>query len=487
MNHTAYFADGAQSSKCAAVPSVLCVDLDGTLIRSDTLLESILVLLRCRPYLALMLPFWMLGGRARFKERLAAAAVPDVSVLPYNAELVAWLRDQRDSGRQLVLASATHVVIAERVAEHLQLFSKVFATQGSVNLKAERKASLLAEAFPGGFAYVGNSAADLPVWAVAASAVLVALPADVRQQLPKSLPIERELPLQSSMARGLWRSLRPHQWAKNLLVAVPLLTAHHYGDVSAIVATLLAFAAMCLVASAIYLVNDLLDLPEDRRHVTKRFRPLAQGDLSIAAGMIAVPLLLAGSALLCSILPTMLPLGLGAYAVAAVVYSFVVKHVSWLDTAWLAGLYTLRIAIGALAIDVPVSQWLFAYSAFAFMSLALLKRYEEMGGLVEHSPNARIRGYIVRHRVVVERVGWLCAALASAVLVLYLQSDAVLELYRHVQSLWLAAGLLTAFLAWMWLAARRGRMHEDPVIFALREPWSYVVLVGLIACILLAR
>jgi len=487
MDVLANSVERSGSTDIAPRPKVICVDLDGTLVRSDTLLESILALLRRRPYLVFVLPFWLLGGRAGFKERIASAIELDVTLLPYNAELVSWLRSQRDAGRILVLASATHATIAEGVARHLKIFSQVFASRGRVNLKAENKAAVLAQAFPDGFAYAGNSAADLPVWKAAASAVLVELPTDVRARLPEALPIECELLNQSSTARGLWRSLRPHQWAKNLLVAVPLLTAHQYGNASAIAATLLAFAAMCLVASAIYLVNDLLDLPADRQHETKRFRPLARGDLSIAAGMIAVPLLLLGAALVCWLLQPEFAIGLGGYVFAAVVYSIFVKHVGWIDTAWLAGLYTLRIAIGALAIGVPVSHWLFAYSAFAFMSLALLKRYEEMGGVIEHSPDARIRGYNVRHRIAVERLGWLCAAMAGVVLMLYLHSDTVQALYRHVQILWIAAGLMTGFLAWMWLAARRGRMHEDPVVFALREPMSYVVLVGLLGCILLAR
>lgn len=466
---------------------VLCVDLDGTLVKTDLLLESILSMIRRRPYYVFLLALWVLRGRAYLKARVSAAEEIDVEVLPYRQELLAFLREQRASQRELVLATASHVRAARNVADYLGIFAKVIATEHDRNLKGERKAQALREAYPHGYAYAGNSRADLPVWEHAVSAVLVDVPAAVRSRMPPKLAIEGDWTSAISPTRGLWRALRPHQWVKNLLIAVPLLTAHRYGSAAAVIETIAAVAAMCLVASSIYLINDLLDLPSDRRHPAKRFRPLASGDLQLAIGLAAIPCLWLGAALICAFLPTAFAGGVAIYAGLAIAYSFWAKWVMWLDVAWLASLYSLRIALGAMAITVPVSGWLLAFSICGFLSLALLKRYTEVDSLRNRPGVLRARAYGVYQRDGLKRVGQVTALLAGVVLLLYVNSAAVRALYSTPLLLWPVAALLFFYLVWTWHMAVRGKMHEDPVLFAIRAPTSYLVLAACLGFIFAAR
>ena len=466
---------------------MLCVDLDGTLVRTDTLLESLVALVRHRPWAALALPWWLLRGRAHFKARVASAIDVDPAALPYNADLVEFLRTERAGGREVVLATASHVKPARRIADHLGLFVAVHATEGDVNCKGAAKADALARDYgEGGFTYAGNSLADLAVWKRARAAILVNVPHGVREALG-SVPVEREFASRESRAAELWRLLRPHQWAKNVLLAVPLLTAHRYGDSHAVVATLIAIFAMCMTASAIYVVNDLLDLEADRRHPTKRRRPLAAGTLPLEWAVVAVPVLAAAAAIASIPLPSAFAMGLASYAAAAIVYSLWIKHVAWLDAVWLACLYTLRIYLGALAIAVPVSGWLFAFSFFAFASLALLKRFTELESLADRPGVLHARAYHFEDRKFVEVVGWICALLAGGVLVYYFRSATVQTLYRDPHLLWGVAPLLLYLLIEVWWAARTGRMHEDPVWYAMRRPTTYVVLAAVLVLMLLAR
>ena len=470
-------------------PAVLCVDLDGTLVRTDTLLESIIALARRRPWLLALLPLWLLRGRPYLKARVAAHSDLDAAAIPYNADVVEFLRRERDNGRAIVLATASHVTSAQRVADHLGLFTAVHATDGDVNLKGPRKAEVLSQIYgAGAYSYAGNSHADLAVWESARSAVLVEVPEAVRAQLDPRVPVEREFARTTSPVSELWRSMRPHQWIKNALLAVPLLTAHRYLDPRAVTETLLAIVSMCLAASAIYVVNDLLDLAADRRHPTKRGRPLAAGTLPLGWGIGVVPVLVLLAALVSLALPVAFSVGLAGYAVAAIIYSLWIKQVAWLDVAWLAVLYTLRIYLGALAIDVPVSAWLLAFATFSFLSLAFLKRFTELEGLAERPGVVdRARGYHLDLRKRVEVVGLACAFLAAGVLVLYFESETVAVLYRRSSFLWGVGPLLLYLLLKAWWMAHRGRMHEDPVVYGFRQPDTYVILAAVLALILAAR
>ncbi|HTP97736.1 MAG TPA: UbiA family prenyltransferase [Casimicrobiaceae bacterium] len=469
-----------------AARPVLCVDLDGTLVRTDTLMESLLVLVRHRPWIVLALPWWMLRGRASFKARIASLAPIDAATLPYDPDVVAFLRSEHAAGRTIVLATASHIDSARRIAEHLELFAGVHATD-RVNCKSVEKANVLALAYgEGGFTYAGDSRADIAVWKRARAAILVNASPRVRDALG-NVPIEREFPRRASRAAELWRLLRPHQWAKNALLAVPLLTAHKYADSHAVVAAALAVLAMCATASAIYVVNDLLDLEADRRHPVKHRRPFASGTVPLQWAIPVIAVLATASAFACVPLPRAFSLGLASYAVAAVGYSLWVKHVAWLDAGWLACLYTLRIYLGALAIEVPISGWLLAFSFFAFGSLALMKRFTELTSLAYRHGVHHARAYHFDDRKFVEVVGWGSSLLAVAVLVLYLGSETAGTLYRDPHLLWGAVPLIAYLLLASWWAAHEGRMHEDPVWYVIRKPGTYIVLGAVLGLMLAAR
>lgn len=432
------------------------MDLDGTLLKSDMLMESFVSALRRAPWIAVAAPFWLLSGRATLKSRLAQRSDVDVATLPYDAELLARLRTEHANGRTIVLATATDEVLARRIADHLGCFTEVMASDGQRNLKGEAKAqALVARYGERGFDYVGEDRHDVPAWKHAREAIVVPSPPNT--------------------PRAWLRALRAYQWAKNLLLFVPLLTAHRL-DAGALGAASMAFLAFCLAASVVYLGNDLLDLRDDRRHPSKRRRALAAGEVPIAGALLAMPLLAVAAAAACTVLPPAFGALLGAYLVANLAYSSWLKRVALADVFALAGLYTLRIFAGAAAVGVPVSDWLAAFSLFAFFSIALAKRYVEVQGVAARR-EAQVggRGYVAGDGPLLAMLGVASASLAVLVLALYVTSPQVAALYRHPGLLWILVPTVLYWLARLWLHAHRGRLDEDPLIFALRDPASWGV------------
>lgn len=448
---------GSAPALASADPVPLCVDLDGTLVKSDMLLESLVAALKRSPLLVFALPFWLARGRAALKRELAQRATDiDVAVLPYDEAVLQRLREAKAQGRPVVLATAADATIAQRIADHLGLFDTVLASDGVKNLKRDAKARELVERYgERGFDYVGEDRHDVPIWKHAREAIDVTRP--------------------SNPVRAVRRGVRAYQWAKNLLVFVPLLTAHKW-DAASLMANSLAFVAFCLVASAVYLANDLADLQDDRRHPTKRARALASGELPIAAGLVLLPLLVVGAALIAWRLPPVFAGLLVVYVVANLAYSLVLKRVAILDVFVLAGLYTLRLLAGAAAIDVPVSPWLLAFSLFLFLSLALAKRYVEVDAvLARDEEKVGGRGYHAGDGPLLSMLGTASGYLAVLVFALYVTSPQVAALYRSPALLGFAIPLLLYWISRVWLLAHRRTLHEDPLLFALHDRPSYVV------------
>jgi 4-hydroxybenzoate polyprenyltransferase/phosphoserine phosphatase len=461
------------ASSARGVP--LCVDLDGTLVKSDMLMESLAAVLKRAPFLVLALPFWLARGRAALKHELAQRAGIDVAGLPYDENVLAMLRAERDAGRTLVLATACDETLARAIAGHLGLFDEVIASDGRRNMKREVKArELIARYGEGGFDYVGEDRHDLPVWAPAREAYLVGPNAAIASRLRRAgkpiRAIERDLRPALAVARGL----RVYQWAKNLLVFVPLFTAHLYLEPASLAAALLAFIAFSLVASSVYLANDLADLADDRRHPTKRRRPIAAGELPIVTAIALLPVLLFGAAAIAALLPWTFGALLLAYVATNLAYSLALKRVPLLDVFVLAGLYTLRILAGAAAIEVPVSHWLLAFSLFAFLSLALAKRFVEVANVAARD-EVRVggRGYVAQDGALLGMLGTASGYLSVLVFALYITSPQVASLYTAPAILWFACPLLLYWISRVWFLAQRGQLHEDPLLFALRDPPSY--------------
>jgi 4-hydroxybenzoate polyprenyltransferase len=449
----------------------IVVDLNGTLVHTDTQHESALRFMRDKPAAVLRIPSWWRTGKAGIKRGISNATHVDPGALPYNLALVSWLRQQRARGRLIVLCTASDMAIASAIATHLDLFDEVMASDGLVNLAGQHKADALERRFGrGGFDYAGNANADLLVWERARRAILVNASDAVSARAARRFDVEHVFAPPGAGLRVAARALRVHQWMKNLLLFIPLLAAHRYGVLYAWEALLLAFLAFSLCASAVYIGNDLLDLDSDRQHPRKRHRPFASGVLPAWVGVVAAPVLLAAS--------MVLAMGVGGhflqwmlfYFFVTCLYSWRLKRLVLVDCLTLAMLYTLRIVAGASAVQVPLSFWLLAFSGFLFLSLAFLKRYAELQvQILAGQTRAHGRGYLTADAPLLQMLGVSSAYAAVVVLALYLNSDAVAVLYRAPQIVWGAVPVILFWVSWMWLRAHRGQMHDDPMVFAVKD------------------
>jgi 4-hydroxybenzoate polyprenyltransferase len=468
----------------------LAVDMDSTLLRTDTLWEQFVALLFHRPLTALWVCLALPMGRARFKARLARQGALDAAALPFHEDFLAYLKQQRARGRGLHLVTAASRDVADQVAAHVGLFQSVEASDDDVNLKGARKAEHLTERFPRGFAYAGDHVADLKVWAAADAIVLVsASPAVTRKAKALGKPVEAEFARGAVNIRVWLKAMRIHQWAKNILVFAPLLLAHRYRDLHADGLNIVAFVSFGLVASATYLINDLSDLPADRAHAKKKNRPFASGALPISKGVFGIAVLLLVGFGLAAAASTMLVAGLAAYVVLTLAYTFRLKRLALFDVVTLGLLYTLRIAVGSKVTGAPMSVWLLTFSMFFFFSISLAKRYAEIFAMVSHQSCGAIagRGYRTADGPVVLTLGISSSIASVLIVVLYLTEEAFPSgVYHHHNWLWTAPFVLMLWTSRVWLLAGRGELDEDPVAFAIRDRFSLFLALPLLAAFVLA-
>lgn len=451
----------------------LVVDLDGTLIRSDLLWESLVLFLRKHFWRAWLLPLWLLKGKAAFKERVAREITLDPAALPYDKALLALIRNEREYGRTTVLATGAQRRLAEQVAAHTGLFDVVLATE-EINLTARNKAQRLTELYgEKGYDYIGNSRADLAVWLSARSAYCVM---GKQYALLDGRTTTQVGSLRGGVVRPLFKALRPRQWLKNMLVFLPMLAAHAL-DLETLLASLLAFAAFSACASSAYLLNDALDAQDDRLHPTKHKRPIAAGTLPLPLALAASPVLAGAALVLCALLKPLLLLPLGVYFITTLAYSFHLKRLLMVDIVTLAILYTLRMLGGGAATGIEPSFWLLAFSFFIFLSLALLKRHSELFNLHrEGKEKTRGRGYTTADKTPVGIMGINAAFVSVLVFMLYFNSHNVLALYRSPEWLLGILPLLVFWLGRLWTLSFRGQVNEDPVLYVSKDKVSLVVL-----------
>jgi len=466
------------SSSRSGVP--LCVDLDGTLIRSDLLVESALALLRRNPLHLFAMPFWLLRGRAHLKHQIAKRVQIDVPTLPWDTRVLDLVKEQR-AQRPTCLCTASDGLLANAVAEHVGIFDAVMASDGKRNLSGRTKASALVDRFGDHrFDYAGDAARDLTVWKHAHAAFVVNASASTCARVKKACEVAREFPREHAGIRDWLGALRVHQWLKNLLVFVPLVAAHLALVPGTAIRASIAFAIFCVCASSVYMLNDLLDLEADRKHPRKRNRPFAAGRLPLAAGLAAAPLLAIAAFIAAYALAPRFASVLLGYYVLTLAYSLKLKQVVMLDVIVLAALYTLRIIAGGVVIGTGSSFWLLAFSMFVFLSLAILKRYTELG-VQREAGNQKLdgRGYHTGDYELLASLGGASGYLSVLVLALYINSTASAELYRHPQVLWLLCPLLLFWISRAWIIAHRSAMHDDPVIFAVTDNVSrWLMLIG---------
>jgi 4-hydroxybenzoate polyprenyltransferase len=480
--------DSAERAIAAGAPPVpLCVDLDGTLVKSDTFHDALCVLLRTHSASLLSLPSWLIsGGKARVKAEVAARAPLDAAHLPYNHPVLHFVAEQRRLGHPVYLATGADISLANRVAAHLGLFSGVFASNENaaatpsaraVNLTGSHKLAALQLRFPA-FDYIGNARADLPALAHSRMAYIANPTLGLILAMKfRKLHAARHFEDRRRLLPAVIKAIRAHQWAKNVLLILPLMLSHNV-NLGTIVPALTAFFCFSFIASANYVVNDLLDIDSDRRHLKKRFRPFAAGDLSVSAGLgIAFLLVIATFALLPR-LPATFALWLLVYAVATSAYSFYLKRIPLVDVLVLSGLYALRMLAGGAATNTPISPWLSSLAVFLFLSLAMVKRFSELANLRDRGiANSHGRGYLVADLEQIRACGTSSAYAAVVVFCFYISRPDVFTLYRHPGRLWLIVPLMIYWLSRVWLLASRGELHEDPVVFAIRDRVSLALAV----------
>ena len=468
-------ADMDAMTETRAVP--LAIDLDGTLVATDLLWEGVFRLLRANPLHLFLLPIWLIsGGPARLKHEVALRANWDVASLPYRQDVLQMIRDARRNGAEVILATGTPMPVAEKIAEHLGLFDQIVATGDDGNMTSHNKKQALIGLFgEAGFDYVGNSRADLPVLDAARQGVVVQPDSAARRWAVRTN--SRRLIDEPITWRDLRKMVRLHQWLKNVLVAVPLVLAHDYGEWWMIGPVILAFFCFSLAASAIYIVNDFFDMALDRAHPTKRNRPFASGRLSVPFGMISATLLLIAAFGLSLLLPSAFTGLLLVYLMTTTAYSFSLKRMLLIDVFTLATLYTMRILGGAAALaDIDVSFWLLAFSVFFFLSLALVKRFVEINDKgLEIGHKIEGRGYRGEDKTILAMSGVSASFGAAMVLALYIQSENVVSQYSAPELLWPLAPAVLFICMRIWILAHRGEMHDDPILFIMSDWRSQAV------------
>ncbi|MDD1605148.1 MAG: UbiA family prenyltransferase [Methylococcaceae bacterium] len=460
----------------------LFVDLDGTLIKTDLLVESAFLLLKKQPWMLLAMFYWLVVfGKARLKEEIAKRTVLEFDTLPLQNDFVEFLRNEAATGRLLYLATASDKSLAEPVANRLGFFTGVLASDGHNNLKGERKLqAILVCCEQQAFDYAGNARVDLAIWVKARQAIIVNPDSGVVSKAKaRNIEIQQVFDDRPAKLKTWLKALRVHQWAKNVLLAVPILTAHAF-NFRAVTEILAAFLAFGLMASATYLLNDLLDLTADRQHPRKCKRPFAAGNIGLPVGILAmIVLFIIGFGLAAQLSQKYLFTQL-AYLAMTLAYSFYFKKIVLIDVILLASLYTIRIVAGAYAIEVPLSSWLLGFSMFVFLSLALVKRCTELKALHALSRNKmKGRDYYIDDYPMLSSMGVAAGYLSVLVLALFIDSPESMQQYSHPVFLWLLCPLMAYWVSRLWLNTSRGKMHDDPLVYSLKDRASWIVFINM--------
>lgn len=465
----------------------IVVDLDGTFVLTDTLIETLFNLFKSDPKTLFLAPFWLLLGKAGFKEKVAAHSGTLKSNYPINQPLLKWLLQKKSEGHQIALATAANKRVAEEVChQYKDLFSFSISSDRSTNLSGRYKLAALKGHFPK-FVYVGNAKPDLAVWQGAEAAVIVGN-SKLRRAASKLTKVIQTFPPQMSLFEAIIKSIRPHQWAKNLLLFLPLFLAHKIADVGHIPDLMIGFLSFSLIASAVYLINDLSDLEVDRNHPDKKNRPIPAGHLplplalALTAGLITIGLLLAAIHSL-----TLVTL-LIAYFFISNCYSFSFKKHAILDCFTLAFLYTFRIFVGSVLSGILLSYWFLSFSLFFFLSLAFAKRVTELRMLLQNRcGKITARGYHLDDLALLRSLGITTGVGSIVIYSLYIHHPGVVILYKSSILLLGVAMALLYWIARVWLIVERNEMHSDPVVFAIKDKTSYVTLLICLAFIILAK
>lgn len=468
----------------------LYVDVDGTLLKTDLLMESALRLFKRSPVSVFLMLRWLVrGGRAMLKHEIAHRVDLDASKLPYRSEIVAMCHEARNSGREVVLATGAATKYADAIAKHLGLFDSTLGTTADVNLTGHRKLqAILRRCGERRFVYAGNEYKDLDIWNHAGGAVVCGS-TRLARMTAKVTVVEHHVVEERIDVKLLLRAMRIHQWAKNILVFLPFLPLLGTLAIADWLLGVAAFVSFGLCASSVYLTNDLMDLDADRAHPTKCHRPVPAGNLPLPNAIgLALFLLLAAFTLAAALLPLVFLSVLAVYWALTTAYSLDLKGRINVDILALALLYTMRVLGGSAVLMLRPSFWMLAFSVFLFFSLAAVKRLIELRALGDASVTGQPvgRGYIVKDIPVLLTQGTASGQLAVLVFALYINDASAAAHFAHPEFLWGVCPCLFLLINRVWMKASRGEVNEDPVLFALHDRFSRGIVVVAGICVALA-
>jgi 4-hydroxybenzoate polyprenyltransferase len=465
----------------------LVVDLDGTLLKIDSLHEAIVQISTRKPLDSLHALLMLRSNRAAFKAAIANHVLPDAETVPVNHAVLEVIKQAKSDGREVYLATAADRRFAEVISSAIGLFDGVFASEDGINLKGKAKADRLVNAFGEHcFDYIGNATTDIPVWRMARVALISGATSRTVRRIRRKIPNVTSIGTRDPRLKNHLKALRPHQWLKNILVALPAVAGHAFNATS-IVTVLIAFFSFSFAASSVYIVNDMIDLPYDRIHREKRHRPLAAGAIPRSDAIVLLALVIAlsiGGALL---LPRAFMLVLIVYLGLSMSYSLYLKRKLMIDVVALAALYGIRVLAGGAATGILLSHWLVGFCFFIFLSLALVKRASELIATPPISVgNIKGRGYRLEDIQTIIALTAASGFVSVLVLALYISSTEVSALYRRPEMLWGICIFLVYWLGRVLFLTMRGEMHQDPVVFAAIDRNSLLTGILVIAIFLVA-
>ena len=470
----------------------IVVDLDGTLLKTDMLVESAIVFIKRHPFQLFMLLFWLFQGKSILKEKLSEFVDIDVSTLPYNTELLKWISEKKSHGHRLVLASASHKKYVQQIADYLQVFDDTHYSEGHLNLAGANKRDRLVDHYgENQFVYAGNDNVDITIWNAADKAIIVNCSRKLRQKINRlGIEVYKEFTIKTNLLKVIVKAIRIRQWIKNILIFLPLVFNHFSISGEDLVNLTAAFFAFSLNASAVYILNDLLDLPSDRKHRDKKFRPCASGQLNLLHAIAIVPFLLGLSFYIASFIGIAFVYLLMGYLIITTAYSLVLKKIALLDIFLLSALYTTRIFAGTVIIDTQLSLWLFSFSLIFFLSLALVKRYAEIKNdqllkSVQDDDQVVGRGYTVGDAPFILSLGVGSGIISSIIILLYANNVSPI-IFPNSEYIWIVAAVHLYWISRIWFLANRGIMNDDPTEFAVKDRTSLIIGFVLLCLILLA-
>lgn len=466
----------------------LIVDVDGTLIRSDLLFEAALQLIATQPWNSWKLISWLADGKASLKKNLVATTDPHIATMPLRAETIAAIDAAKAAGRPVWLASASDQIWVEQIAARIGGVDGVMGSDGVTNLSGSNKARALTERFGHkGFDYIGDHHVDMPVWDAARRPIVIAQSGSLERAVKRRFTDAEIIARPRTPLRPYFKAMRPYQWAKNALVFLPAIAGHNIGDVAVLLAAFMAFWAFSLAASSAYIINDLLDLPGDRDHPRKSKRPFAAADISIPRGIAMAIILMITAIAIASLLPLEFLSILLGYVALTLGYSLYLKRQMLVDVIILGGLYTIRVLGGIAATGEEKSQWLLMFCLFFFLSLAIVKRCSELVARREAGKSSPPgRGYAINDLAMLLPLGAAAGYASVMVVMLYLSSPRMIDLYAHPLRMWLICPLLIYWISRALMLSNRGEMHDDPIIFALTDKISWLTGVAAAAIIAVA-